>query len=92
MILGWLGACATIVGALACYLASPHQALLAGHVKRTRWWKRAGLALLGIALTLLLVVMGPATAIFAWTTGAMLVWSIVPVGARWWRFRKEPAR
>jgi hypothetical protein len=42
-----------------------------------------------LALALLLAVQGPATAVFTWMTAAMLVWSIVPVTARWWRFRRE---
>lgn len=87
--LAWLAALATLAGALALYVAAPNQALLPGFVIRRRWWARGGAALLVAALLLLLGVMGPATAVFAWMTGAMLVWSIVPVAARWWRFRGE---
>lgn len=92
MIVGWLAAFTTIAGSVAYYLSSPHQALLAGHVRRPRRWRWAGMALLGVALILLLTLMGPATAVLTWATGAMLVWSIVPVLARWWRFRRELAR
>jgi len=52
----------------------------------------AGALLLLIALVLLLTMQGPATAVFTWVTGAMLVWGIVPAVVRWWRFRQEAAR
>jgi hypothetical protein len=87
---GWLAALATLAGALALYAGAPHQALFAGTVNRTAW-RWAGAALLALALALLLSLQGPATAVFTWATGAMLVWSIVPVVARWWRFRRETA-
>ncbi|WP_375286589.1 hypothetical protein [Sphingomonas sp.] len=89
MILAWLAALALLVGPIALYLASPHQVLLPGHVRRRRAWAWGGAATLVLALALLLAVQGPATAVFTWMTAAMLVWSIVPVAARWWRFRRE---
>ncbi|WP_332786795.1 hypothetical protein [Sphingomonas sp. PB1R3] len=52
----------------------------------------AGALLLLIALVLLLTIEGPATAVFTWATGTMLVWSIVPAIVRWWRFRREAVR
>ncbi|SEJ86056.1 hypothetical protein SAMN05428950_1048 [Sphingomonas sp. OV641] len=91
MMPGWIAAIAIIAGATALYVAAPHQALLAGHVVRRRVWAWGGAALLALALVLLLCVQGPATAVFTWATGAMLVWSVVPVAARWWRFRGEAA-
>jgi hypothetical protein len=88
VIVGWLAAFATLAGALCIYVASPHQALVRRPVdaRAVRW---AGIVLLVAALALLLALQGPATAVFTWATGAMLVWSIVPVVARWWRFRGE---
>lgn len=85
MLIGWLAALCVLGGAVALYAASPHQALFAS----TRRWRPAGAALLVIGLGLLLTLQGPATAVFTWTTGAMLVWSTVPIAARWWRFRAE---
>ena len=86
-----IGAFATLAGALCLYLAAPNQALLAGHVRRRRLWAWLGVASLIVALLLLRAAMGSATAVFTWATGAMLVWSVVPVAARWWRFRGEAA-
>ncbi len=83
-----LAAGATLFGAVALYLASPHQVLVQSAIA-ARSWGIAGAALLAIGLVLLLMVQGPATAVFTWVTGAMFVWSIVPVVARWWRFRGE---
>jgi hypothetical protein len=84
--LGWL---ATVAGALALYVAAPNQALLAGQVLHRRGWRVAGVLLLAVALAMLLTALGSATAVFTWATGAMLVWSVVPIVARWWRFRGE---
>ncbi|WP_343525484.1 hypothetical protein [Sphingomonas sp.] len=91
MIVGWCAALATIGGALCLYASAPHQVLVrhdvAGPLCRV-----VGALLLLTALVLLLTVQGPATAVFTWATGAMLVWSIVPAVVRWWRFRREAAR
>lgn len=91
MIAAWLATLATLGGAMCLYIALPHQVIVAKHAPK-RLWAWAGAALLAAALALLLTVQGPATAVFTWSTGAMLVWSIVPVVARWWRFREEPAQ
>ena len=84
-------ALATLGGATALYVSAPHQVLLGGAVNR-RLWRIAGGVLLAAALAMLLAMLGPATAVFTWMTGAMLVWSIVPVVASWWRFRGEASR
>ncbi|RSU45302.1 hypothetical protein BRX43_19365 [Sphingomonas sp. S-NIH.Pt15_0812] len=73
------------------YAGTPHQALVR-HGAGSRPHRMAGALLLLIALVLLLTMQGPATAVFTWVTGAMLVWSIVPAVVRWWRFRQEAAR
>lgn len=91
MIAAWCAAFAIIGGALGLYVGTPHQALIAGGGAR-RSGRIAGIVLLAVALALLMTVQGPATAVFTWMTGAMLVWSIVPVAVRWWRFRREAAR
>ncbi len=89
MIAAWAAALALLAGALCLYLAAPHQALLMGVVRVRRWLRATGGVLLTVALLLLLTMQGPATAVFTWATGAMLVWSVVPVAIRWWRFRRE---
>lgn len=89
MMTAWAAALALLGGALCLYLAAPHQALLTGVVRAPRWLRAGGGTLLAAALVLLLTVQGPATAVFTWATGAMLVWSVVPVVIRWWRFRRE---
>ncbi|SEN69005.1 hypothetical protein SAMN05192583_3320 [Sphingomonas gellani] len=89
MIVAWLAAGTTLAGAVAVYLAAPHQALTTGHVTHRRAWRRAGGAALTLALVLLLTVQGSATAVFTWMTGVMLVWTVVPVVARWWHYRGE---
>jgi hypothetical protein len=92
MIAAWMAALVLLGGALCAYLAAPHQALLPGVVRPRRLLRTGGGALLVLALILLLTIQGPATAIFTWATGAMLVWSIAPVAIRWWRFRRESTR
>lgn len=91
MIVAWCAAFATVGGALSLYVGTPHQALVRHHVDRSPY-RMAGALLLLIALVLLLTIEGPATAVFTWATGTMLVWSIVPAIVRWWRFRREAVR
>lgn len=91
MIAAWSAALTLVAGALCLYGAAPHQALIAGPVPR-RMLRGAGGVLLAVALALLLTLQGPATAVFTWATGAMLVWSVAPVAIRWWRFRAQAER
>lgn len=91
MIAAWCAALATVGGALSLYAGMPHQALVRHDIYR-RPCRMAGALLLPIALVLLLTIEGPATAVFTWATGAMLMWSIVPAIVRWWRFRREAVR
>ncbi len=91
MIAGWCAALAIIGGALCLYVSARHQVLVIGRAN-ARPWRLIGAASLALGLVLLLTVQGPATAVFTWATGAMLMWSVVPVIARWWRFRGEAAK
>ena len=91
MIVAWCAAFATIGGALSVYASTPHQALVRPRAD-SRPYRMAGALLLLTALVLLLTIEGPATAIFTWATGIMLVWSIMPAIVRWWRFRQGVAR
>jgi len=88
MIVAWLSAFLLLIGAGALYLASPNQILLASPLAG-RGIKLLGIGGLIASLALLLTVMGSATAVFTWTTGLMLLWSVAPVVIRWLRFRKE---
>jgi len=90
MILAWLAALALVAGTTCLYTATPHQALLTGPARGPvqRW---IGFVCLTSSLVLLLLVMGPATAVFTWTVGAMLMWSVPPIVVRWLRYRKENA-
>ncbi|MFC0205827.1 hypothetical protein [Novosphingobium soli] len=84
--LAWLGACLVAAGALALYLAAPHQVLVApGGPRRSFGW--AGVALLVLGLVALLNWAGPATAVFIAFTFASLVWTLVPLLAAWLRHR-----
>ena len=85
-----LAAILTLARATLLYLAAPHQKLA-----RHSGGKPAaitGAVLLAAALVALLHLLGPATAVFAWATGTMLVWSIVPLAAAWWRGAPEDQR
>lgn len=75
-----------VAGALAVYLSMPHQALVSSTAPRSV--RFAGAAALVIALGLLLVVMGSATAVFTWATALILLWSVPPVIIGWLRHRK----
>lgn len=89
MIVAWLAATTTLAGAVAVYFSASNQALTTGHVMHRHAWRWAGGAALVLALVLLLTVQGSATAIFTWMTGVMLVWTVVPVVARWWHYRSD---
>lgn len=90
MILACLAAIALMIGASGLYLRSPNRALwndrAPGAMTLALGW--GGLVL---ALALLLAVMGPATAVFTWTTGLMFLWSLPPVAVRWLAYRRESA-
>jgi len=78
-----LSALLMLGGAVLLYLASPNQRLAARPFPRAAGW--AGAVALIAALVPLLGSFGPATAVFVWMTGAMLVWSVLPLAAAWWR-------
>ena len=75
-------------GALCLYAAAPHQVLTTRRLN-AKALRLAGAVALVAALVLLLLLMGPAAAVFTWITGMMLLWSVPPVVLRWARFRKE---
>ena len=84
-ILALLAAALLLGGAAALYLAVPNQALIADRAGRPAIW--VGLVALVGALVLLLSLMGPATAVFTWLTGLMLLWSLPPLAIGWLRYR-----
>lgn len=88
MIIAWLAALVLLTGAACFYLAAPHQIVLKPPVN-IRALRIAGGAALVASLVLLLTQMGSATAVFTWTVGLMLLWSVPPIVIRWLRFRKE---
>lgn len=47
--------------------------------------------MLAVALVLMVGWFGPATAVFAWMTFAMLIWSIAPLVAAWLRRSRSKA-
>jgi hypothetical protein len=75
-------------GATSLYLATAHQRLLA-RPPATPVLRVAGFGSLAAALAALLMLMGPATAVFTWTIGVMLAWTLPPVVIGWLRYRKE---
>ena len=81
-----LAALLLIGGALCLYLTTPHQRLLAAPLS-TRAAPIIGWLCLAAALAILLGVMGPGTAVFTWTIGLMMVWTIPPVVVGWLRYR-----
>ena len=81
--MGWIAGLLVCAGTILVYMAAPTQKLAAKPLPRpclVGGW----LALL-LALAPLLAIMGPATAVFTWMTGAMLVWSFAPLAVAWWR-------
>ncbi|GEM_PF-1734992 len=90
MILALLAVALLIAGALLLYASTRHQALLAKPASR-----RAGLMGGGLVLGALVTfegVAGPATAVFIWLTGLMLLWSLIPILAKWIRWKVEARR
>jgi hypothetical protein len=69
-------------GAGMIYAGARHQLLVAAPRPVLRW---AGGAALLLALVVMIGWFGPATAVFAWATLAMLVWSVLPLAAAWRR-------
>jgi hypothetical protein len=90
MITALIAATAGVIGATCLYLAAPHQALL-DRVPDLRFLRLAGAFGLIVALVLLLTLMGSATAVFTFTIGLMLLWTVAPIVMRWLIFRKENA-
>lgn len=88
MIVAWLATFALLIGAGCLYLASPNQMARKSPVNR-RILRLVGIVALMASLALLLTQMGSATAVFTWTVGLMLLWTVPPVVIRWLRFRKE---
>ncbi|WP_250458663.1 hypothetical protein [Microbulbifer litoralis] len=78
------------LGALALYLASPNQRLLSRPLPR-RPLAAAGGAMLAVSLYLLLQYSGAAAAVFILVTGAMLVWTVLPMAIAYWRHGRNPA-
>jgi hypothetical protein len=77
---------AGMAGAIALYLASPHQQWRAD-AWTTRWRHLPGSALSLLSLALLLTVQGRGTAVFSWLTVQMLVLTAMPFLGRWRRAR-----
>ncbi|MFT4027269.1 MAG: hypothetical protein QM676_10770 [Novosphingobium sp.] len=91
MIFAILAAISLTVGATCLYLRSPNQPLTKGDVPR-RPMLILGAGGLAVSLALLLRVMGPATAVFTWSVGLMLLWTVPPIVVRWLYFRRENVR
>ncbi len=85
-----LAAISLTVGAACLYLRSPNQPLTKGDVPKGPMLI-LGLGGLAISLALLLQVMGSATAVFTWSIGLMLLWTVPPIVIRWLYFRRENA-
>lgn len=75
------------VGASLIYAGSRNQVLIPASTMQ-RKLLFTGIAVLIISLVIMLQWFGPAAAIFIWLTVAMLMWSIVPIAAVWWRSKK----
>ncbi|RYE70320.1 MAG: hypothetical protein EOP17_01090 [Rhizobiaceae bacterium] len=90
MILALLAAALLVGGATVLYLAAPNQSLT--RQKAGPPVAYAGVAALVGALVVLLSLMGPATAVFTWMTGIMLLWTVPPLAIGWLRHRREETR
>lgn len=77
-----------IGGGVCLYLTTSYQRLLSAPLP-LRTARVAGWLGLAAALAILLSLMGPATAIFTWTVGLMMAWTIPPVAIGWLRYRRE---
>ncbi|MBW4329265.1 hypothetical protein KY084_00035 [Stakelama sp. CBK3Z-3] len=82
------GVALTAFAAMLLYFASPHQRLVPPH-GQARIFAALGVTGLIAALAILLGWAGRASAVFMLFTIAMLVWTIVPLFAAWWRRTKE---
>lgn len=78
----------TLIAAALLYLASPNQPSRA-RPSLSRTLLPAGSIGMGLGLVLILQWAGPATSAFITLTLAMLVWTIVPLGAALWRGAPE---
>lgn len=78
---------ALLAGPVLLYLSARHQQWLPRPAPAAV--RYAGWAATLLALGLLLLLMGPATAVFTWSTGLMLVWSLLPVVVAWRRARPQ---
>lgn len=78
----------TLAGSTLLYAGARNQRLIAAGEARPalRW---SGAAMLLCSLSLMLGWFGPATAVFVWMTLAMLVWTLLPLAAAWWRRPRE---
>ncbi|MCB2060034.1 MAG: hypothetical protein R3E09_06120 [Novosphingobium sp.] len=84
-----LGGGVVMTGATLLYLASSNQQLTKSPPPR-RWplaW--AGVLALAFGLALILQWAGPVASVFIAMTLAMLVWTVVPLAAAWWRAAPE---
>ncbi|MCW8125549.1 hypothetical protein [Microbulbifer halophilus] len=76
------------LGSLALYLASPNQRLLSRPFPR-RPLAIGGSVALVAALSLQLQYSGAAAAVFIVVTGAMLIWTLLPMAIAYWRHRRQ---
>ncbi|MFT3976880.1 MAG: hypothetical protein QM688_07180 [Sphingomonas bacterium] len=80
----------TVAGSALLYAGARNQRLIvAGEGRPVLRW--SGAAMLLCSLLLMLGWFGPATAVFVWMTLAMFVWTLLPLGAAWWRRPREGA-
>lgn len=86
LLLASVAVLAGVAGAIALYLASPHQQWRT-EAWTSRWRHVPGSVLLLLSLSLLLAVQGRGTAVFSWLTLQMLVLSAMPFLGRWRRAR-----
>ncbi|HIV70379.1 MAG TPA: hypothetical protein H9903_05595 [Candidatus Aquabacterium excrementipullorum] len=88
--MAWAAFVVSLLGAVAIYLAAPHQAWLAkAWPVRMRW---AGIGLLLIALALWLETLRPLAAVFTFSTLLMLLFTVLPyLGALRRVLRRQPA-
>lgn len=78
-------------GASLVYAGSRNQVLIPAHSAHNGL-RLAGFIALIISLVIMLQWFGPAAAAFIWLTVAMLIWSIVPFAAVWWRNKRDSSQ
>lgn len=88
--MAWAAFLLSLAGALALYLAAPHQSLLArAWPARLRW---AGVGLLLISLAMWLEAWRPLAAVFTFCTLLMLLFTVLPcLGALRRLLQRHPA-